>query len=95
MAPTPPCSARIRRRAAPSRPTPPARRPPRLFGKNTFDRLLNQSGAAGIRLYNGVDDDGKAVILMVAVDSNNTLLDGVTQEGFDDASIHCPPVCAN
>lgn len=64
-----------------------------LFGKNTFDRLLNQSGAAGIRLYNGVDDDGNAVILMVAVDSNNTLLDGATQEGYDDASYNCPPVC--
>jgi hypothetical protein len=64
-----------------------------LFGKETFQRLLSQPNAVGIRLCNAYDDSGNPVIVMVAVDGKNSLLDGALQEGFDDASQKCPPVC--
>jgi hypothetical protein len=66
-----------------------------LFGKETFDRLLDQPTAAGIRLCNAFDDSGNPVIVMVAVDENNNLLDGAQQEGYEDASQACPPICAS
>lgn len=64
-----------------------------LFGKETFERLLNQPNAAGIRLCNAYDDSGNPIIVMVAVDDKNSVLDGLTQEGYDDASHACPPIC--
>jgi hypothetical protein len=64
-----------------------------LFGKDAFERLLNQPNAVGIRLCNAYDDSGKPVIVMVAVDDRNSLLDSVEQEGFNDASQPCPPFC--
>jgi hypothetical protein len=66
-----------------------------LFGKDAFERLLNQPNAVGIRLCNAYDDSGNPVIVMVAVDEKNSLLDGEQQEGFDDASQPCPPFCSN
>jgi hypothetical protein len=64
-----------------------------LFGKDAFERLLNQPNAVGIRLCNAYDDSGKAVIVMVAVDEKNSLLDGSEQEGFLDMSQPCQPFC--
>jgi hypothetical protein len=64
-----------------------------LFGKDAFERLLNQPNAVGIRLCNAYDDSGKPVILVVAVDEKNSLLDSADGESFLDMSRPCPPFC--
>lgn len=63
-----------------------------LFPRDVFERLLNQPGAAGIRLYYGQEAQGGPLRLVaVAVDSNGD--DLVTGE-IDDFGMPCPPFCS-
>lgn len=61
-----------------------------FFGKNHYNNILEQTGCVGIRNYNGIDDDGKKVLIMVGVDEDeNDMVEGVIVE----KAVGCPPRC--
>ncbi len=72
-----------------------------FYGKDKLQQVLDQSGSEGIRIYHGINDEGKRVVVLVAAkkDENNILPGNenevVANEGLvlEVASI-CPPYCA-
>ncbi|WP_243302007.1 hypothetical protein [Geothrix oryzisoli] len=64
------------------------------FNRGAFERLLDQPGAAGIRVYRARHEDGSPTLVMVAVDATGqdlATLDAVfIQKGTD-----CPPYCVS
>lgn len=60
------------------------------FGRKAFESILAQQGVVGIRIYNGITEDGKHNRVMVGVDSQgNDIVDGVLAE----RALSCPPSC--
>lgn len=64
------------------------------FNRSAFEQLLDQPGAAGIRIYRARHEDGSPTLVMVAVDAAGQDLaakDGMfIQKGTD-----CPPYCVS
>lgn len=63
-----------------------------FFGKTIINRILEQPGCLGIRVYYALDADGKQQMIMVGADANeNDLHNGIIAE----MSRPCPPFCPN
>ncbi len=61
-----------------------------FFGKDHFANILNQTGCEGIRIYNGINDDGKKVLIMVGAKANeDDIDDGIIVE----KAVLCPTIC--
>lgn len=61
-----------------------------FFGANNIQALLDQTGAVGIRIYHGEDDNGDRKLILVAVDSEeDDMLDLIY-----DMGVQCPPTCS-
>lgn len=70
------------------------------FERSYIDNLLAQSGAEGLRIYYGMDENYKVHAILVAVnDEDEDILPsaGLTEEDPDDSIVEvgkrCPPVC--
>lgn len=62
-----------------------------FFGKDIITKILDQEGCIGLRLYHGVDEDGKKELVIVGADSDeNDMLEIVV-----DLSRPCPNVCGD
>ena len=59
-----------------------------MTGKNKVLDLMNQEGAKGLRIYNGLND-GQSTFVLVAVDKNgNDMLELIL-----DRNVMCPNIC--
>ncbi len=62
-----------------------------FFGKEKLNDILSQSGCMGIRIYYGLDD-GKKNLIIVGADANeDDMVNGVILE----KSLPCPTVCSS
>jgi len=60
------------------------------FKREAFERILCQTGCAGIRIYYGMHPDGQPALVLVGVDeSGEEMLDGALAE----KNSPCPPFC--
>ena len=60
-----------------------------FFGKDLLQQILDQSGCMGIRIYYGINEGGKNVLVLVGADSNeNDITDLIV-----DKSKPCPSYC--
>lgn len=60
------------------------------FGKDAIQAILDQTDVVGIRIYYGISQGIKQLII-VGVDTNGTdIYEGL----LADESLKCPPVCA-
>lgn len=61
------------------------------MGRNIFEKILEQEGCVGIRIYNAKMDNGSLTYVIVGVDGNgNDIISGVLGEEIGP----CPPLCA-
>ena len=61
-----------------------------FFGREVLQKLLDQEGCMGTRMYYGVDESGKRQLILIGADaSGNDQEDGIIL----DKSTTCPPVC--
>jgi hypothetical protein len=60
------------------------------FGRDAVLELLNQPGCAGIRVYQGMEEHGRRVLVLVGVDleGKDLYLGRLEDKGWP-----CPPVC--
>lgn len=67
-----------------------AEQPAGAFKREALERLLHQTGCAGIRVYYGMHPDGQPALVLVGVDEyGEEMLDGELAE----RSFPCPPFC--
>ena len=60
------------------------------FKKSALERLLNQTGCVGMRIYYAMHPDGQPALILVGVDENGEeLMDGELLE----KNFPCPPFC--
>ncbi len=60
------------------------------FGRNIFEKIMQQEGCVGIRIYNAVSEKGTPTYIIIGVDRNgNDLLSGPV----GDVIVPCPPWC--
>lgn len=60
-----------------------------FFGKEKINDLLDQTGCMGIRIYYGIDEDGKPKLILVGAESDeDDILDLII-----DAGKGCPVNC--
>jgi len=60
-----------------------------FFGKDILNQLLEIDGAMGIRMYHGIDEEGKKELVLVAADADeNDILELVV-----DLNRPCPSFC--
>jgi len=74
-----------------------------LYGRDIFDTMLSVPGCAGIRVFNGINEEHRQALVFVAVDvkGSNILQYTVTTSGgmqitaapLADGGIPCPPLC--
>ncbi len=62
-----------------------------FFGKDKLNDILTQSGCMGIRMYHGLDNGKKNLVLVGADASENDMVNGVILEN----SIPCPTNCSS
>lgn len=62
-----------------------------FFGREILQRMLDQEGCAGIRMYYGLDDKGGKQLVLVGVDAAGQDMEDGT---IADRSRVCPPDCA-
>ncbi len=61
-----------------------------FFGKDTLQRIIDQDGCAGIRIYYGKEDDDTPQLVLVGADADeNDIIRGVIAQ----RQIPCPPFC--
>lgn len=63
------------------------------FGLNKLNELTSQTGCAGIRIWYGMDSNGRAQLYMVAIDSDGEDILTTGNEKVLDQSIPCPNQC--
>jgi len=64
-----------------------------FFGKDKLQDLLDQTGAMGIRFYQGMDTTGAFKLVAVAADSStDDILDAMNPLILDQA-VECPSTC--
>lgn len=61
-----------------------------MFPREVFDSLLIQPGCLGIRIYNGVAEDGASANVLVGVDRDGN---DMTSGALYDMGMPCPPYC--
>jgi hypothetical protein len=61
-----------------------------FFGMNKINDILNQPGCVGIRMYHGLDNGEKVLILVGVTADENDMENGVIVE----RSQPCPPLCS-
>lgn len=61
-----------------------------FFGKNQIDTLLNQTGAKGIRIYLGEENDDFKMVIVAADSSENDILNKILDIGKP-----CPECCTS
>lgn len=68
-----------------------------FFGRETYERLLDEDKCVGIRAYYAIDNKGAKQLLLVGVDENgNDILPNENGDGggeIMDNSSACPPNC--
>ena len=72
-----------------------------FYGRDKLQQLLDQSGSAGIRIYHGINDEGKQVLVLLAAkqDENNILPSNENEVVANDSGLvlevawPCPPYC--
>lgn len=73
------------------RDTYPSQRKAIFFGKDKLQTLIDQTDAMGIRIYFGMDTDGKMELVLVAADGNeNDILERIL-----DCGLSCPTHCSS
>lgn len=61
-----------------------------FFGKEALQKILDQEGCVGIRIYYGQEDSGSSQIVLVGANhEENDLDDGIIL----DRILPCPPYC--
>jgi hypothetical protein len=61
-----------------------------FVGAEKIKAILDQSDCVGIRIYYGIDDDGKKNLILVGANANeNDMEDGILVEKL----LRCPPEC--
>jgi hypothetical protein len=61
-----------------------------FFGRDAIKAILDQEGCVGIRIYYGLDENGKNHLVLVGADADeNDLHEGVLAERAQQ----CPPIC--
>jgi hypothetical protein len=62
-----------------------------FFGRDIIQKILDQEGCMGIRIYYALDENGKKQLIIVGADTNeNDLYNGIIAE----RAFYCPPYCA-
>lgn len=61
-----------------------------MYSTNVFNDILSQTGCVGIRIYNGIDANGKLTNVLVGVDANNN--DLYNGKIYDTGGM-CPTIC--
>jgi hypothetical protein len=61
-----------------------------LFSKGLVEDILNQSGCEGLRIYHGIEN-GEKVVVLVGTDAND---EDMTGGVILERSTKCPPVCS-
>lgn len=62
-----------------------------FLGKDKLQDLLDVEGSMGIRIYYGLDNDGKQKVVLVAADANeNDIMSLIL-----DTAVPCPSRCSN
>lgn len=61
------------------------------FSADVFQALLKQTGAAGIRIYNATNSDGKNCFVLVGATADGDLAEG--QDIAYDKGLCCPDTC--
>lgn len=60
------------------------------FSRDIIDEILAQPGCEGIRIYNAIDDNNIATVVIVGIDCNkDDLFTGTLAEHSD----RCPTIC--
>jgi hypothetical protein len=62
-----------------------------IYSDNVFTDILSQSGCVGIRIYNGMDDNGNLTNVLVGVDDNG---DDLVEGKIYEYGNRCLPICA-
>jgi hypothetical protein len=47
-----------------------------FMGKNILEQILNQPGCIGIKIFRGLNENGKLAYVLVGVNENNSLISG-------------------
>ncbi len=70
------------------------------FGKEAIERLLNQEGAVGLRIYGGINPDGEFTPVLMAVPADGNDINGIgLEKALGDSviilemALPCPPYC--
>ncbi len=62
-----------------------------FYGRNKIQEILDQEGCMGIRIYHGLDDNGKRILILVGADRDeNDMVNGIIVE----IGPKCPPICS-
>jgi len=61
-----------------------------FFGKDKLNDILSQSGCMGIRIYHGLDNGKKNLVLVGASVNEDDMVNGVILEN----AVICPPTCS-
>lgn len=61
------------------------------FAKEEILRLLDYPGAAGLRIWYGLHEDGSPAPVLVAVDADH---EDLLEAGILEQHMPCPPYCA-
>ena len=62
------------------------------FGKDVVEKIMKQTGCAGVRMYYGKKTNGKSRIVIVGYDKNGREMVPGTIAGPESL---CPPICNN
>lgn len=63
-----------------------------FFGKETIQKILDQQGCVGIRIYYGLEGDNTPVLVLVGVEENE---DDIIGGEIAQTGAPCPPHCGN
>ncbi|MCR9171895.1 MAG: hypothetical protein NXI10_05350 [bacterium] len=62
-----------------------------FFGKEKLQQLLDQAGSEGIRIYFGLNEEGKNSLVLVSADADqNDNVNGLIL----DRGAYCPDICS-
>lgn len=61
-----------------------------LYDTSVLDDIITQSGCLGVRIYNAINDDDEACLVLVGVDANG---DDMTEGVILDKGSPCPHNC--
>ena len=61
-----------------------------FYGREVLQRLLDQEGCMGIRIYYALDDDGQKQLVLVGADAEGNDMENMV---VDFAHV-CPPYCS-